>query len=164
MPLQNIWRWKMKRRRTGILLVLYFVVFAVTLILEQLSISNPGMRFTVNGLTLLLLVISIGLYWVLRNNVNQKDSRKEIESGKDEIYDKQKYIEFAMSYELTKRETEIGWYMLNGCTNMQISESLYIAETTVKKHVTHIYEKMGISGRKEFRQRFCEKCNSSGKK
>ena len=31
-------------------------------------------------------------------------------------------------------------------------EELFIAETTVKKHVTHVYEKCGVSGRKELKE------------
>ena len=42
--------------------------------------------------------------------------------------------------------------VLNGYSNMQIAETLYIAETTVKKHLSHIYEKTGTTGRKDFRQ------------
>lgn len=35
----------------------------------------------------------------------------------------------------------------------QNAEELFIAETTVKKHVTHIYEKCGVSGRKEWKDK-----------
>ena len=33
-----------------------------------------------------------------------------------------------------------------------IGEELYIAETTVKKHATHIYEKLQVSGKKELKE------------
>lgn len=49
------------------------------------------------------------------------------------------------------RETEIGILLLNDCTNLRISEELFIAETTVKKHLTHIYEKTQTDGRKSFK-------------
>lgn len=54
---------------------------------------------------------------------------------------------------LSKRELEVAWLLYRGYTNRQIAEELYIAETTVKKHVTHIYEKMQVSGRKEYKEK-----------
>lgn len=56
-------------------------------------------------------------------------------------------------FSLSKRELEVAWLLYRGYTNRQIAEELYIAETTVKKHVTHIYEKMQVSGRKEYKEK-----------
>lgn len=52
---------------------------------------------------------------------------------------------------LSERELEVAWFLYRGYTNRQIGEELYIAETTVKKHVSHIYQKMDVCSRKEFR-------------
>ena len=52
---------------------------------------------------------------------------------------------------LSERELEVAWLLYRGYTNRQIGESLFIAETTVKKHVSHIYQKMDVCSRKEFR-------------
>lgn len=52
---------------------------------------------------------------------------------------------------LSERELEVAWLLYKGRTNRQIGEELFIAETTVKKHVSHIYEKMGVYSRKDFR-------------
>ena len=52
---------------------------------------------------------------------------------------------------LSERELEVAWLLYRGYTNRQIGETLYIAETTVKKHVSHIYQKMDVCSRKEFR-------------
>lgn len=56
-------------------------------------------------------------------------------------------------YGLTNRELEVARLLYLGCTNRQIAEELFIAETTVKKHATHIYEKMQVAGKKEFRDK-----------
>lgn len=54
--------------------------------------------------------------------------------------------------ELSERELEVAWLLYRGYTNRQIGGELFIAETTVKKHVSHIYEKLGVTGRKEFKE------------
>ena len=54
---------------------------------------------------------------------------------------------------LSGREREVAWLLYRGYTNRQIGEELYIAETTVKKHVSHIYEKLQVQSRKEFREK-----------
>lgn len=54
-------------------------------------------------------------------------------------------------YGLSGREEEVAWLLYRGYTNRQIGEELFIAETTVKKHVSHIYAKMQVMSRKEFR-------------
>lgn len=54
-------------------------------------------------------------------------------------------------YAVSERELEVAWLLYRGYTNRQIGEELYIAETTVKKHVSHIYQKMDVQSRKEFR-------------
>lgn len=56
-------------------------------------------------------------------------------------------------FQLSKRELEVAWLLYRGYTNRQIAEELYIAETTVKKHATHIYEKIQVSGRKEYKEK-----------
>lgn len=63
------------------------------------------------------------------------------------------FEECVRPYGLTKREVEVARLLCLGCTNRQIAEELFIAETTVKKHATHIYEKMQVAGKKEFRDK-----------
>lgn len=54
---------------------------------------------------------------------------------------------FANKYKLTSREIEILDLVLHGLTNAEISEKLFISLGTVKKHVSSIFEKMGINNR-----------------
>lgn len=53
------------------------------------------------------------------------------------------------AYGLTKRELEIAKLIAEGKSNGEIAEQLCISETTVKKHVSNIFEKMGIGRREE---------------
>ena len=48
---------------------------------------------------------------------------------------------------LTRREIDVLAWVATGKTNAQIAEVLSIAPGTVKKHLEHIYEKLGVSSR-----------------
>jgi DNA-binding CsgD family transcriptional regulator len=48
---------------------------------------------------------------------------------------------------LTKREIEILVNIFNGLKNAEIAEKLFISEITVKKHLQHIFEKIGVRSR-----------------
>ena len=49
--------------------------------------------------------------------------------------------------ELTEREKEICTLMVEGLTNRQIADRLYISEGTVKNYISNIYDKTGIHDR-----------------
>jgi DNA-binding NarL/FixJ family response regulator len=49
--------------------------------------------------------------------------------------------------ELTARELEIFRLIAEGLSNGEISERLFIGDTTVKTHVTHILQKLGLRDR-----------------
>ncbi|HML36497.1 MAG TPA: helix-turn-helix transcriptional regulator [Bacillota bacterium] len=58
-------------------------------------------------------------------------------------------MEINGQYNLTSRESEILQYVMNGYSNQEISRMLYISIPTVKKHLTSIYNKMGITGKSQ---------------
>jgi two-component system nitrate/nitrite response regulator NarL len=48
---------------------------------------------------------------------------------------------------LTSREREILRLTADGCSAPQIAEQLYLSPTTVRTHLQHLYEKLGVSDR-----------------
>jgi DNA-binding CsgD family transcriptional regulator len=50
---------------------------------------------------------------------------------------------------LTRRELEVLAWVADGKTNAETAEFLSIAPGTVKKHLDHIYEKLGVGTRTE---------------
>jgi len=67
---------------------------------------------------------------------------------------KEKYLLIAGKLGLTKRELEIGFLKVSGFSNRRIAYTLGISEQTVKNHLTSIYEKAWVPGRKEFKELF----------
>ena len=51
--------------------------------------------------------------------------------------------------QLSRRELEVLQLIAQGLNNIQIGEELYIAESTVKKHVSNIYTKLELNSRAE---------------
>lgn len=51
--------------------------------------------------------------------------------------------------ELTPREIEVLNLVGTGCTNREIAQQLYIAEGTVKTHVTHILNRLNLRNRSQ---------------
>lgn len=50
---------------------------------------------------------------------------------------------------LSQRETEVLKLMVDGMSNKEIADKLYIGVSTVRTHVEHILEKLSVSGRTE---------------
>ncbi|MCB7038101.1 helix-turn-helix transcriptional regulator [Eggerthella sinensis] len=57
--------------------------------------------------------------------------------------------EIAAAYALSPRETEVFTLLAQGRTCSFVQEELVLAESTVKTHMSHIYGKLGVSGRQE---------------
>ncbi|HEX7350061.1 response regulator transcription factor [Brachybacterium sp.] len=48
---------------------------------------------------------------------------------------------------LSPRETEILEALATGATNREVAKALFISESTVKTHLVHLYEKLGVESR-----------------
>jgi DNA-binding CsgD family transcriptional regulator len=54
---------------------------------------------------------------------------------------------FFQQHRLSPREQEAAFLLLQGCSNQQIGEQMFISLSTVKKHLRSIYVKCGINSR-----------------
>lgn len=59
------------------------------------------------------------------------------------------FLENCSKYDLTNREIEIVQLMRQGHKYQKIADRLFISESTVKKHVQHIFGKVGVSNKVE---------------
>jgi len=61
-------------------------------------------------------------------------------------------------YAISARETEVFELIIEGLTNKEISDKLYISEHTVKNHITHIFQKMNVSDRMQAMSKIYQAC------
>jgi DNA-binding CsgD family transcriptional regulator/GAF domain-containing protein len=57
------------------------------------------------------------------------------------------------AYELSQREEEVVRQVVRGLSTKQIAEQLYIAEHTVQRHLSNIFEKVGVRSRRDLVRR-----------
>ena len=143
----------MKRKILLFVLGFVYIVLLTMLLLSMVRISVLETTDTSAGWNAVLGAVLIGIPWVivLKLYIRVKESVAPAEEHKNPVESHEIFEHMMHECGLTNREAEIAWLLYRGYTNRQIGEELFIAETTVKKHVSHIYEKMQVSGRKEFR-------------
>lgn len=87
------------------------------------------------------------------------ENRKE--NGRDErsmpriphpIEDRPELSGNNFEHDLTKREMEVLGFAAEGLSDSQIARTLYIAESTVKKHIHNGYGKLGVKNRIQLRK------------
>jgi DNA-binding NarL/FixJ family response regulator len=65
-------------------------------------------------------------------------------------FQKESYRASETDYHLTPREKEILKDIVEGYTYTQIAANRFIASSTVKKHILHIYQKLDVTSKVEF--------------
>lgn len=78
--------------------------------------------------------------------IQLSDSLKKSDEEQSATY----LLEVAKIAGLSNRETAVFSLMVNGDNIASISEQLFIAQGTVRAHMSHIYEKIGVHSREEF--------------
>ncbi|MYL59765.1 hypothetical protein GLW20_19840 [Virgibacillus halodenitrificans] len=76
---------------------------------------------------------------------NLIDLLEETEEYNIELF---QYRLYAHHFELSKRQIEVAYLLKKGLRNKEIAELLQLSEGTVKIHVSQIYQKINLKGRK----------------
>lgn len=113
-------------------------------IVEILELGGRGAisKQEVSQLIPAIRAVVAGRYWVNSaavSNVVQVLNELSRESSKSQT----------RPYQLTLREMQIVRLITEGMTNRDIGRDLSITEETVKRHLTNIFEKVGMSNRLE---------------
>ena len=114
-------------------------------IVEALQLGARGilLKQSIENLEPAIDAVMEGHYWIRDRNVaNILQELQELnEDGPREVRSR--------VLGLTKRELDIVSLVVQGCPNKEIAKQLGIAEDTVKRHMTNIFDKVGTSTRLE---------------
>ena len=113
--------------------------------LEGLFAGTPWEEYLVAGL-ILAVVLSYGLLVI-----GQKESRPfDIRTMLSDQTERDYAMRLAQDFGLSKRETSVYALMLDDRTIADIADELFIAPSTVRAHISRIYEKFDVHTRQEF--------------
>jgi len=115
-------------------------------IVQALQLGARGVIIKVTASELLLKSIRAvvaGQYWIGQESVS--DLVKALRGLVPQVAEEARRKTFG----LTPREQEIISVIVLGYTNKSIAEKFSISEDTVKRHLTNIFDKLGVSNRLE---------------
>ncbi|WP_018982189.1 helix-turn-helix transcriptional regulator [Salinimonas chungwhensis] len=116
-----------------------------------LSLQNlKGMLYEhapIEHLTCCLEHVVSGDYWLPRKLMAELLSSYQ-------PYAKNTHKKTNVLHNLTKREQQIIERVVQGKSNLEIAEELFVAESTVKTHIYRLYKKLNVSSRKEAISKF----------
>lgn len=96
----------------------------------------------VEDLTLAIRTVQVGNYWFDGKQFSNLLEAQKVLAGKFEAPKRR-------MYGLTPRELTMIQCIGEGCSNRDISKQLVISEETVKRHLSNIFDKTGVSTRLE---------------
>jgi diguanylate cyclase (GGDEF)-like protein/PAS domain S-box-containing protein len=67
-------------------------------------------------------------------------------------------------YSISSREMDVFKLIVNGLSNKEISNELFISEHTVKNHITHIFQKLTVNDRLQAMAKVYQACIEAGNK
>jgi two-component system, NarL family, nitrate/nitrite response regulator NarL len=114
-------------------------------ILQALQLGARGVvnKKRIDDLESAMLAVVQGRYWIEGRELNQV--REVLSQLSSRIAQEQP----VRSFGLTHREIEVITFVTEGCGNREIASRLKISEDTVKRHLTNIFDKVGMSTRLE---------------
>ncbi len=115
-------------------------------VVEALQLGARGIVLKNSAAQLLLKSIQavlIGQYWVGHGSVS------DLVKALRELMPPEVAVGRHKNFGLTARELEIVSEIVAGCTNKDIAQKFSISEETVKRHLTNIFDKLGVSNRLE---------------
>jgi DNA-binding CsgD family transcriptional regulator len=128
------------KRLTQTLSIYYFVSFTINSVLIDYIPFSGGIRFYLSPL--IYVIINIPPLFFLGKFTGK--------IFKDRLLIHNEKIDFEKifhKYGLSKREQEIFVLMLEGKSNKEIGEALFISVKTVKNHIYNIFQKLGVNSR-----------------
>ena len=115
-------------------------------------IGNPGTNFSQAGRP--LLRNSLILQEQSKHDIHYSDMSLCIYIVKDDNYNSRVSKKTLQNQGLTNRECQVAEYIINGASNQDIANELFLSTNTVKIHVSNIFNKIGVNSRTELIEYF----------
>jgi two-component system nitrate/nitrite response regulator NarL len=115
-------------------------------IIEALQIGARGiiLKDSVAGdLTRAMRAVLSGDYWIGGERV------MNLVAALNELMKQAAAVQEKKTYGLTPRELEVVTCIVEGCSNKDVAKQFTISEETVKRHLSNIFDKTGVSTRLE---------------
>ena len=115
-------------------------------IIEALHIGARGIVLKdalANHIQSAIRTVFSGDYWIGGKRV------VNLVSGSSRSYARQAAVPQHKTYGLTPRELEVVGSIVEGCSNRDIAKQFNLSEETVKRHLSNIFDKTGVSTRLE---------------
>ncbi len=144
-PLQSI------SRTRGILQFGMFVACCLNLVIAHFFSAAGNSSFYMSLILIFFLFVMIAISGTVTALPRRTPTPNETLYEKTEEEDKtsHKCRIIATEYNLSKREYEVLDLLVRGYQAQVIAEKLFISKNTVKSHIRHIYQKMGVSSKQE---------------
>ena len=133
-------------RSSGVKIILLTATISTQQIIEALQIGARGIvekASVVGELSKALRAVLSGDYWIGGERV------ANLVQALREMMAKAAASPERKTYGLTPRELEVVNSIVEGCSNKDIAKEFTISEETVKRHLSNIFDKTGVSTRLE---------------
>lgn len=111
---------------------------------QNFSISLNSFSY----LLTLLLINLFSLVFFIKNPSLQKLAG-QISIIKEASITEEMITEWGKQFQLSSRESQIAFWLIEGKTNQEISRGLFISMSTVKTHISRIFKKARVASRQE---------------
>lgn len=132
---------------SGVLFTVIQLMIFITR-LDSVGEELPDFYMLIVSVLVRFRPLLIGVLFRIIFGIGEGIQSKNCKNVDEEICGEEKKSRFDFSL-LSRREIEVARLAAKGYTNAQIAECLYISTETVKSHMNSIFEKLGISSRKE---------------
>lgn len=125
---------------------------------RQLQEQLRRQEWLLGSITLLGLAVLLLIGWWLYRRQQQRLEREKAQIQAQlerQITDRQQQVAKPMPIavefvaNLSDRQRQVLTYLVQGLSNRDIAELMYVSENTVKYHVKNIYDELGVKNRKE---------------
>lgn len=132
--------------------MLWVIWWDYSIVMGQFLEAN--VKYSIDPLIFAYIIQCLGVVWFFFNkdplsvSVDNQNKLHQSQGGRREL-DFGILEEGLTGFNLTKREIEVVELVVKGFSNPQIGRHLYIAENTVKRHLSNIFAKLNVKNRYE---------------